>query len=46
MWTFTENYPNIGPALISGPIIVAIKDATDELINQCPAALEWLAGEF
>lgn len=46
MWKFNPNYPNIGPALIYGPCIVAIKDATPEILNKCPDALEWLEGEF
>lgn len=46
MWTFHENYPSVGPALVRGPLIVAIKDATYELISQCPEAVRWLEGQF
>jgi len=45
-WTFNPNYPGIGPALICGACILAIKDATMETLNLCPAALEWLEGGF
>lgn len=46
MWTFNANYPGVGPCLVSGPCIVALKDATEELLAQCPAAQEWLEGAF
>jgi hypothetical protein len=46
VWTFSANYPGVGPALVSGPCIVAIKNATDELLNQCPEAVEWLQEAF
>jgi len=45
-WIFNANYPGVGPALVSGPCIVALKDAKDELLNQCPDAVEWLQGAF
>ena len=46
MWRFVENYPGVGAALVDGPAIVAIKDASEELINSCPDAVEWLKGKF
>lgn len=46
IWAFHENYPGVGAALVDGPAIVAIKDATEELINSCPEAVEWLKGKF
>lgn len=45
-WRFMENYPGIGAALVDGHAIVAIKDASEELINSCPEAVEWLKGKF
>jgi len=46
LWIFHEYYPGVGPALVSGPCIVAIKHATEQLLAQCPAAQEWLEGAF
>lgn len=46
VWVFHENYPGVGAALVDGPAIVAIKDASQELIDSCPEAIEWLKGKF
>lgn len=45
-WRFVESYPGVGAALVDGPAIVAIKDASQELIDSCPEAVEWLKGKF
>jgi hypothetical protein len=45
-WHFVENYPGVGPCLVSGPCIVTIAKATQEMIDAVPEAVEWLKGSF